>query len=89
MANNQNIVDGDVEVLDLAELEQALGGASKRRLDPGGLLSPDAKRKLSDLLGTLKPGGGLRPGGGLVAIENDGWQGAAFEPHLLPTFEIR
>lgn len=87
MAANQNVVDGEVEVLDLEELEAALGGAARRPVafPPAG--TPAIKRpNPAEIFGDLKKPAPIGP---LVLIENDGWQGGAFEPLLTPTIGFR
>lgn len=72
--DNQNIVDADVEVLDLDELQEAVGGAAPRRVvfDPGAIKLP--RPIIQPILRPKLPGG--------VLIENDGWQGNIFNSNL-------
>lgn len=74
--NKKNVVDADVEVLDLDELSEAVGGSS--------LADAIARVDLSRLQGDL---GDIRRATsrpatfdrGAVLIENDGWQGKVYD----------
>jgi hypothetical protein len=73
----QNIVDGDVAVLDLEELEQAMGGASLAGAARPAVIRRDITVEVDQLAkGFNSPSTNFR--GGSVLIENDGWQGNVF-----------